>query len=180
MRRVQSVVAVMLLLCASLVASGPAAAASPPGLRAILAGRAIPVSQVSRLHCHDGAYPTIRCFQDPTARDRDAVRVANRRQADFGGPRRGGLAPLIVYYVRFYEHENYGGASYQASAPLPDFTQIGWNDTVTSFQSLSNGRPKWYQDVYYGGGSSRWSAGFWVANVGGDLNDTFSSVKNVP
>jgi hypothetical protein len=90
------------------------------------------------------------------------------------------MAALATYYVTFYEHASYGGASYTASQPISDLTAWGWNDHVTSFKSLNGQRPKWWENAGYSPPTWQWAAGAWVSNVGSAANDRFSSVANVP
>ena len=66
----------VLLLCLavlSISAVGPAVARDPAAMlrKAVLQGRPMSLSDVSDHHCHDRAYPVIRCFATRAARDRD-------------------------------------------------------------------------------------------------------------
>lgn len=153
------------LLVGGNVAATGTEAARP---RAILEGQAIPLGDVSRYHCHDRDDLVIRCFRDEAARDDDIGR----------GPAGRGL--LADPYVTFYKDEDYGGTSFTAYASIASLATYGWNDLISSFKSLSNGRPHWYRDINYGIPDWRWSAGAWVRNVGSGANDAISSVKNDP
>lgn len=82
--------------------------------------------------------------------------------------------------MTFYEHINYGGASYTTAQALADLRPMGWNDVVSSFKSLSGQRPKWYVDINSSPPTYQWSAGAWVADIGWSANDRFSSVRNIP
>lgn len=134
-------------------------------MRATLDGAPLPLSKVASYHCHDLRYPVITCFRDADDRDRDMLR------------------PDVVDslpYVRVFRDEDYGGLSYIISESEPNLGSIGWNDVITSFKSLNNGRPRFYEHASYGDPSWRWAAGAWVANVGIWANDKFSSVANAP
>jgi len=158
-----------------------AADASPEAPTARLDGAAIPLSEVPKFHCHDGRYPVIHCFTTEISRDRDAAAAT---QAEAG---RAGVSSEVdlesshlVYYVTFYQHAGYGGASYTTWQPLADLSTMFWNDIISSFKSLNGQRPKWYVHANYGTPSYQWTAGQQVENVGESANDRFSSVKNVP
>jgi hypothetical protein len=90
------------------------------------------------------------------------------------------VATSATYYVTFYEHASYGGASYTASQSISDLSAWGWNDHVTSFKSLNGQRPKWWENAGYTPPTWQWAAGAWVSNVGSAANDRFSSVANMP
>jgi hypothetical protein len=145
-----------ILLCAM-----PAAALAAEE-RAFLEGQAIPIRQVARYHCHDGAFPAIRCFRTRVARDRDTRSLA------------------ATFYVQVFEHENYGGPSFSVATAVSNLGTLGWNDRITSFKSLNGGRPRFFEHTGYGGTWWQWPAGASVPNVGSAANDRFSSVKNVP
>lgn len=172
MSRVLSV----LVASALLLAAMPQAAQADAGLHAVVGRRAIPLRAVSRYHCHDLDLPTIRCFREALTRDRQ---VGRRLQED-GASTAARTAALLAYYVTFYEHANYGGASYTTSTSLTNLGNIGWNDIVSSFKSLNGSRPRWWEDAGYVGISFVWSAGANVSYVGATANDRFSSVKNDP
>jgi hypothetical protein len=149
-------------------------------------GKIIPLEEVALHHCHDGAYPVIRCFDTEEERDEDASHLgvdATRAVAEGRGGRTAGPAAdglLILYYVTFYQNASYGGASFTASQPQPDLQNFGWNDVISSFKSLNSQRPKWWEHIGYVAPAWRWSAGAWVSYVGDGANDRFSSAKNVP
>jgi len=152
--------------------------AATDGVQVELEGVSIPRTDAAKYHCHDRDYPVVRCFRTPQARDRDGAtaeplgldaKLATSVQATSS-----------LFYVTFYEHANYLGASFTTSAQIGDLGVLGWNDRISSFKSLSGQRPKWWQDNNYLGTSWQWAAGAHVANVGDGANDRFSSVKNVP
>lgn len=180
MLRRSSVLALMLVIGMAIPASA-LQVAPPAEVRAVHDGRSIPLSDVHLYHCHDGAFPEIRCFDTQEERDADSpgagtiapkVSTAARRPAT--------ESVLTLFYVTFYEHQSYGGASFTASQTMSDLSSFGWNDIISSFQSLNGQRPKWWQDVSFGTPSWQWAAGASVSYVGGAANDRFSSVKNVP
>jgi hypothetical protein len=171
------------LLLVSLLASVPltdAWAASPDSKTyAVYAGRRMPLAEVRHNHCHDGKAPEIRCFASADQRDVDIHEI----ETTGGDPRKQaveGSAITGVYYVVFYEHADYGGASFMASVSYPNLGSIGWNDAVSSFKSLNGQRPKWWEHSDYGGSAWHWASGAQVPNVGSAANDRFSSVRNVP
>lgn len=165
---------------ALVLATGPAASASDDPARAVHRDLAIPLVDVARYHCHDGAYPVIRCFDTAEERDGETVAPGNIDPSVSGEGADGDQTVAAVFYVSFWEHEKYGGASYSASQPNPSLGDYGWNDKVTSFKSLNGQRPKWWEHANYGPPAWQWAAGAWISNVGSGANDTFSSVKNVP
>ncbi len=178
MVRIRLLLGITLLVSSSLLLSANVSAAAPE-LRAVYAGHSIPLLQVSTLHCHDGAYPIIRCFATEAEATADANRIIGR--APGIGLGTGGQASIqATFYVTFYQDENYGGASWSTTGAISDLSQIGWNDAITSFKSLNGGHPKWWTDSNYSAASAQWAAGAWVANIGSNWNDQFSSVKNVP
>jgi hypothetical protein len=166
-----------LLLAISMLAFATTggAAASRTEVRAVLHGRAIPVSRIHHLHCHDGARPTIRCFRSEAARDRDAQRLS--RSPVVG--RRGGDSAAVTYYVTVWGDINYSGGSYSFSAPNTNLGWIGWNDCISSFKTVGGTHPKFWEHADYGGSAWQWAIGAWVANVGSGANDQWSSLRNV-
>lgn len=175
--------AVLTALALALAPSLANASGLPDPVRAELRGRPIPLSQVAQYHCHDGAYPVIRCFATGAERDHD-IGADPGNDGSTGWPATGLLAPagslISFYYVTFYQDESYGGSSFTASQSIANLGDYGWNDAITSFRSLNGQRPKWWENVNYVTPSWQWPAGAWVPNVGQGANDTFSSVKNVP
>lgn len=146
-------------------------------------GAAIPLSAIAGYHCHDGAHPVIHCFDTEKERDADASGPwrSEDRWSGLLSERRTVLSTgAATYYVTFYEHEAYGGASFTTAQALSNLSDYGWNDVITSFKSLNGQRPKWFEHAGYGSPTWQWAAGAWVSNVGGGANDKFSAVKNVP
>lgn len=155
----------------------PAVARSAgPAPTAVYGGDEIALTDAPLHHCHDGAFPEIRCFDTTTERDVDAAGVVVAEEL---GPTGDVQALALTYYVTFYEDVSYGGYSFTVAQPYPDLRTIGWNDVISSFKSLNGQRPRWYEDVDYGLPSWQWVAGAHVSNVG-TANDRISAVKNVP
>ncbi len=149
---------------------------------AVYRGSVIALAQVSRHHCHDRAYPVIRCFDTTAARDIDLTVGAPSASIPatttlLGSPT---LGTSSVSYVTFFSDSNYAGYSFTASLDLPSLVDYGWNDIISSFKSLNGQRPKWWRDINYSGTAWQWSASAWVNYVGDAANDQFSSVRNVP
>lgn len=138
------------------------------GPTATLHGTPIPLVSVGNHHCHDLAWPVIRCF--PTADDRDADAERTSRQQSLDS----------VSYVVAFEHDNYAGVSITFSRDQPNLSTIGWNDAITSFKSLNGGHPRFWDNANYGTPYWQWATGAWVPNVGSGPNDKISSLKNVP
>lgn len=181
MRR--AVVQALILTMSAIVTPLVANAGGPLELRAYLAGQPIALDAVARYHCHDREYPVIDCFATEQERDHDAgltpraVAVAAAPDSSLFGAIN--LASA-VFYVTFYEHSNFAGASYATSQAIAHLGLIGWNDAISSFKSLNGQRPKWWQDIDFAYFSWQWPASYWVSYVGDGANDRFSSVKNVP
>lgn len=157
------------------VVAGPVAGSGDSDLRAELDGKSIPLAQIAQLHCHDGSHPVIECFDSALERD---VRLQVTINASGDGPIPD--PPPPTSYVTWFDAINYGGSSFTASVSYADLGIFGWNDRISSFKSLNGGRPKWWRDTSFSGTAWRWPAGAWVANVGVDANDQWSSVANVP
>lgn len=146
----------------------PSSAGGPEQPVALLDGRSIPLSEVSRFHCHDRDAPTIRCFSTSAERDRDL---------DTGAA---GLMDADQPFVTVYRDEDYHGNSLVIYDPIRNLGVYGWNDRITSFKSLNGQRPRLYSHVDYGTPAWRWTAGAWVPNVGSEANDATSSIRNEP
>lgn len=147
-------------------ASGAAAAAdgSPPptsALHAVLDGRSIPLSRIPDLHCHDLAYPEIRCFT--TAGTRDASLGA---QPD-------GLASVV--YVTVFDGPNLTGGSFAITQDYTALQAVNWNDRISSMRVSTSGYGWFYTDWFYGGASYLFCCAGTYGSLGA-YNDTFSSV----
>jgi hypothetical protein len=138
----------------------------------------IALETVGRYHCHDGRHPVITCFDTETERDIDAR--ASTGSTTPSASSQSLASVTATYYVTFYEHANYGGASFTTSQSIAHLGTYGWSDIVSSFKSLNSQRPKWWEHADYGGLSWQWTAGAQVSYVGDGANDRFSSAKNAP
>lgn len=155
-----------------LVSSASTRADDAAGPIAVHYGVQIALADVARYHCHDGSYPVIRCFDTPAERDADIATAAH----SLDGPD----TLTIVYYVTFFADAGYSGASFTASGSISDMRAIGWNDQISSFKSLNDGRPRWWRDINFAGTAWQWGTGAWISYVGSGANDQFSSVANEP
>lgn len=157
------------ILCAALATLGMTGT-DTGSVRAALNDQTIDLDQVSRYHCHDLEYPTLRCYRTAAELDQAIASAA----MDSGGESE--LAVLAVSYVRIYVDASYGGGSMVISYPYDRLGDIGWNDRVSSFKTLNNGGGRFWQHIYGEG----WSYGFCcftnVTWVGSAYNDKFSSV----
>lgn len=178
--------AIVLAMSALLITpgAGPSAGPSDQIGGAVLDGRPIEAHIVSRYHCHDGTPAEIRCFHTASERDADAAVAESFSGTPLGEVRAAfddvSATSSSGYYVLWYEHANYGGASFLASAPYTNLDIIGWNDVISSFKTVSGQRPKWWEGANYTYTGWQWAHGAWVSYVGNAANDTFSSVKNLP
>lgn len=160
------------------IAAAWATGASATGeVRVVVGGRTIAASDAAQYHCHDGAYPEIRCFTDAAARDADALTMPAARPATGSVTQ---VSALATFYVTFYQNQNYGGSSYTASQSIADLSAFGWNDIVSSFTSLNGQRPKWWEHANWVPPTWQWAAGATVSYVGSGANDRFTGVANVP
>lgn len=85
----------------------------------------------------------------------------------------------------FYEHHNYGGASYATSVTkngcydyshgYTNLSTIGWDNRISSFKSYSNCTTAIFENTDYDGASY----GYYVnsSNVGDAMNDRASSIR---
>jgi hypothetical protein len=167
---------VRVLILALVMAVGlaaPASAVDRPGLRAVLDGAPILAADIPAHHCHDLAYPTIRCFDTRAELEADEASMAAMTANATGSAAPASLLPV---YVTWYMDSNYGGMSFDASYSYADLSPLNWNDRISSFKSLYNSRPVWFWDANYGGASTWWPRAAWVSYVGDQANDKFSSV----
>jgi hypothetical protein len=148
----------------ALLPSTPATAAGPTVV-ATLDGRSIPLTEVSRYHCHDLEYPTIRCFHQPRDRNLSLATDAAALQVAAAG----------VVYVTVYDGSLYGGSSLSISQNYDSLSTIGWNDRISSFRGRNAETGRFNTD-WFGGGSG-WN--FCCNQSTGNLSsydNTFSSV----
>ena len=153
-------------------------AADQMALRAELDGRPIALIDVSRFHCHDRAYPVIRCFGTALERDRDegVADAATKPATDGGGAE--AITAAAIPYVRWYLDANYGGPSFDAYIDYRDLGSLGWNDKISSFRTFLGAHPRWWRDIGFTGTSWDWGSTP-VLYVGDAANDRFSSVDLV-
>ncbi len=149
-------------------------------LVAFLDGTPIGLEAVGLYHCHDVAAAAIQCFQTENERDADAFEDLAERAS--GGSLTnlgltGTLGTSSVTYVLWYEHSNYVGASYFATAPISNLGTFGWSNRISSFKSTNGGSPTWWDLTGYSGTDWQWGTSAWVAYVGPEANDRFSSVQ---
>ena len=85
----------------------------------------------------------------------------------------------IPGYAKLYEHRDLQGASVNVRNSIPDLSQHGWNDKVSSIYVPKGYVLKFYMDPNYGGHEGVFSAGNYRF-VGGWWNDKISSLKLVP
>ena len=146
---------------------------------------ALPLLDVADQHCHDFARPVIRCFSTEAERDRDESIYISASVEDPLGLSLSASAALplgatSVTYVIVYENSSYGGSSYSTPNSTADLAPIGWSNRISSLKSTNGGHPKFWPDANYTGTPSQWPVSAWVPYVGDGVNDTFTSVKNVP
>lgn len=114
-----------------------------------------------------------------------AVNVSSE-VADTTEASRADVTPLASTVIGiFYEHDNYGGASYVASVTqngcygyahgYTSLGTLGWDNRITSFRSYSNCKTAIFENTNYGGASY----GYYVnsSNVGAAMNDRASSIR---
>jgi hypothetical protein len=171
-------VAAIATLAAAWAASATATAADPTALRAELDGRPIGLADVSRYHCHDRAYPLIRCFDTALERDRDEGVVGATTKPATNGDVAEAITAAAIPYVRWYLDANYGGPSFDAYIDYRDLGSVGWNDKISSFQTVLGAHPRWWRDLGFVGTSWDWGSTS-VPYVGDAANDRFSSVDLV-
>jgi hypothetical protein len=109
-----------------LVVLTPVSISAGSGLRAELLGRPLPLVAVANHHCHDFAYPVIRCFDSASALKADVAQASadsNTRT----------LAAAAVTYVRVWDLTWYAGASMFISQNYSNLGTIGWNDRISSY-----------------------------------------------
>ena len=100
------------------IASGATTATDQMALTAELDGRPIALADVSDYHCHDRAYPVIRCFGTAFERDRDEGLPEAATKAAMDGDSAEAIAAAMDSYVRWYMDANYGGPSFDVSLSL--------------------------------------------------------------
>lgn len=146
-------------------------------LEALLYGEPIDLAAVSLFHCHDLDAPIVRCFRTELERNADAIDGLARDASGGLLATVSGTSLVATIYVLWYEHSNYQGASYFATAPISNLGTYGWSNRISSFKSTNGGSPTWWDLTSYSGSAWQWPTSAWVSYVGADANDRFSSVK---
>ena len=117
-RRARQTVGLLIGLSLMTLALPPGAgASSTSGLRAVLEGKPIALTEVAHYVCHDRDYPVIRCFRTATEVDADEQQLAAMTTT---APQQ-----LLTAFVRWYQNANYGGAFFDAYDAYPDLSVIG-------------------------------------------------------
>jgi hypothetical protein len=160
-----ALVAGVILLATTL----PVAVTASTGVRATLDGNPASITKASEFNCHDRDYPVLRCFTTVAALEADE---ANPPQSSVLGL----VAPLTGPCIRAYKDQNYGGSRLDMYGDVSSFGTYGFNDAISSYQSVySNSDVTWFDNNSYGGVSWTWPAGSNLLYVGSGANDRFSS-----
>ena len=151
---VASVIAVLMCL--------PSAALASDEPTAELDGRRIDPALVSEYHCHDFDNPVFRCFG--TESELDADMAARRGGGDFGAG-----------YIRAYADAGLSGSSIILTSDVWNLASIGWNNRISSVQSVGFQSGTFHQHAGYGGWGFFVCCGAGYTYVGDAFNDQFSS-----
>ena len=163
-RAVAGLISVLLL-----VGSPAFPANADSGARATLDGQPLPLGQVGEYHCHDLYGPVITCYRTSAQLEAAVKGVMDERDGTKG--------VAAVSYVRIFEHVDRQGASMYVSADYTNLGSIGWNDRISSFQSVNGGAGKFYHDAQMYGVYYTFCCGVIVGYVGSTHNDKFTSVE---
>lgn len=163
-RAVAGLISILLL-----VASPAVPANADSGARATLDGQPLPLGQVGEYHCHDLYGPVITCYRTSAQLEAAVKGVMDERDGTKG--------VAAVSYVRIFEHVARQGASMYVSADYTNLGSIGWNDRISSFQSVNGGAGRFYHDSNMTGLYYTFCCGAIVENVGSTHNDKFTSVE---
>jgi hypothetical protein len=158
-------------LVAASVAATPSGAAARSSATAEFEGHAIPLESVASHHCHDAAFPVIRCFSTADAAARDLQLVQRRRD-------RSGATTLSVTSggsLVAYEHSGYGGASITFTQSWNNLTDLGWNDRISSFKDFG-ATGSFHAEAFNQGLVYSFSGTQQTSYVGDTYNDKFSSI----
>ena len=163
--------AVAVFICLAVAWLGlPTRSAAAGSLTASLDGRSLEPGRVGEYHCHDLDYPAIRCFKSGAALD---AAIAERLGI---GADAEPLAASGVSYVRIYVDASFGGNSMLISNPYNKLGDIGWNDRVSSFKTLTSAGGDFWQHTFGAGWAYAFCCYSNVTYVGNAYNDQFSSV----
>jgi hypothetical protein len=154
------------LVTAMLLLGVPAVRAGAPGsgLSADLDGKAVPLTEVGRLRCHDFDYPRIHCYSSDAA-------IGAAVEAALGTD-----SATSASYVLIYDGSSFNGSYMYVSQDYVALFVIGWNDRISSFKAINGQSGALFTDWYYGGSSWSFCCNQQVASLGG-FNDSFSSVQ---
>jgi hypothetical protein len=133
-----------------------------------LEGKAIALTSIAALPCHDFDYPAIRCF--------DTVeRLLNDVEGREANAATSGMASAP--YVIAYDYFNYAGNNPKVlSNDEAWLALIGWNDTTSSFKSFgATGR--WWENSPSGGFIFGYGSTTQVAVLSATYNDRFSAFE---
>jgi hypothetical protein len=151
----------------------PARSTAAGSLSATLDGRSIEPTRVGDYHCHDLDYPIIRCFRK--AADLD-IAIGDVLGRDDEGAVTPDAAVAVVGYVRVYVDQGFGGSSMLISHAYNRLGDIGWNDRVSSFKTLTSDGGTFWQHTFGAGWGYDFCCYGNVTYVGSAYNDQFSSV----
>jgi hypothetical protein len=153
-------------------------------IEAELDGAPFELARINEHHCHDAAYPIIRCFRDEADRDADIDLDLRTATLDVrvAGPAFAPAAPCSTCtYVTLYWDINQGGSSISFVYDHANLGIYGWNDQASSYLARNCGQPKLYWDADFSGNAIYTSAcnGLNFTGVHGAWNDQVSSIANL-
>ena len=155
-----------------IVATGAAGAAARGPLRADLDGEPIALEDVANYDCHDADYPLIHCYRSSADLDDSLARYTAEAGAE--------AVTAGTAYVRAYRDATFSGGSFTFSQNYANLESIGWNDRISSLQSLNCGRGEFREHANYLGFVYTFYCGSLITYVGDYYNDKFSSVERLP
>jgi len=144
-------------------------------LRVELEGRPIPPTEAGNYHCHDFDYPLIRCYRTSAELEDAAARRTEGGGLDGMDTGSADAGTASVSYVRVFSDANHKGTSAYLNQPYDRLGDIGWNDRISSFTSLTSAGGRFWQDTYGRGWSYSFCCLQSVGYVGDAYNDQFSS-----
>jgi hypothetical protein len=156
---------VPMLITALLLPPAVTAAEPSVAVTADLAGKAIPLAEISEHHCHDLDFPRIHCFDT-------ASELSLALQ-----PVPGLLSVTATSYVQVFEHAWYGGGSMTISQDYGVLATVACNDRISSFRALNSETGNFYWDWFYGGGTPYTFCCNQNVPTLGTWNDNISSVR---
>jgi len=155
------------LTIATLAPLGTVSGSQSDAIRATLDGRPVATGDLWRYHCHDLAFPEVRCFSSASARDADAMAIQNA------------VVATSVAYVQWWDnaYPTSSDGSWVASQPYSDLRTIGWNDRISAFTALNGRSGRFAEHIGITGRLYPFCCNTPVSYVGNDWNDVFSSVE---